>query len=91
MTQNSSEVLRFAPGPWTLTKFDQGFMIHDADGNLVETVYTGEANARLIAAAPDLYAALEKLRDEIGDVKFGSPLMYAVLKANTALAKAVKP
>lgn len=39
------------PGPWTYTAFDDAFFVNGKDGELVETVYTGEANARLIAGA----------------------------------------
>jgi hypothetical protein len=89
----------FTPGPWTLTKFDQGFMIHDADGNLVETVYTGEANARLIAAAPDLYAALKRSRallSSLAGARFSNEIVPALINEqvaliDAALAKASKP
>jgi hypothetical protein len=33
--------------------FDDAFLIYDKNGELVETVYTGEANARLIAGASE--------------------------------------
>ena len=50
---------RFTPGPWKLTEFDQGFIVSDKNGELVETVYAGEPNACLIAAAPEMYEALK--------------------------------
>lgn len=48
------------PGPWTRNRHDD---IHDANGDLVcgacgPEAADQEANARLIAAAPDLLAAL---------------------------------
>ena len=47
------------PGPWTLEQIEDVFFVRGANGDLVETIYTGEANAKLIAAAPDLFAALK--------------------------------
>ena len=41
------------PGPWVLTPFDYAFLIHGSDGELVETVYSGEANARLLTGASE--------------------------------------
>ena len=42
-----------APGSWKLEAFDDAFLIHDSNGELVETVYTGEGNARLLAGASE--------------------------------------
>ena len=50
------------PGPWT----ERGMLVHDQNDEFVaEVLYTGpngvsEANARLIAAAPDLLAAANR-------------------------------
>jgi hypothetical protein len=41
------------PGPWTLSQFDAAFLIHGSDGELVESVYTGEANAKLLSGASE--------------------------------------
>ena len=46
------------------------------------------ANAHLIAAAPELYEALEAMRDEIGRMKPTPSLVAVTLTANAALAKA---
>jgi hypothetical protein len=48
-----------------------------------------EANARLIAAAPDMYEALKELRDSIKE-EFGlaTAQLDGYIKANKALAKA---
>jgi len=54
------------PGPWTHTKLgnnaDQWGVYQDADktGGYVVLAAQGEANARLIAAAPELLRALEE-------------------------------
>jgi hypothetical protein len=49
----------FTKGPWRITDFgEDGVMIHGSNGELVETVYTGKANAQLIASAPEIYEAL---------------------------------
>ena len=54
------------PGPWAkqITAGDHGYNIYDeGDGPTIAHVYGGEneANARLIAAAPQLLEALEAL------------------------------
>lgn len=56
------------PGPWTIDKWEH---IRDANGQIVEShglaLSGGEiclANDRLIAAAPDLLEALQKLCNE---------------------------
>lgn len=58
---------KFTPGPWAKDKYGQ---LKNPDGNPVDVWGCGlsiasrstetEANAALIAAAPDLYAALEE-------------------------------
>ncbi len=62
----------FTPGPWTIPTPSMGFSaIHGPNGELIFGLAAGsadekrpddvcEANARLIAASPDLYAALEE-------------------------------
>ena len=46
------------------------------------------ANARLIAAAPDLLAALEAMLDECYDTERNDAIRLAVRKARAAIAKA---
>ena len=52
------------PGPWEVMIDDAGFIDFyriDANGETVGEALLGEADARLIAAAPDLLAALQAL------------------------------
>lgn len=62
----------FTPGPWKAREIapddpewgaHEVWPDHTEDGpqGPVSTMVIGEANARLIAAAPDMYAALERL------------------------------
>lgn len=55
----------------------------DVQGDYFEVAQTSERDAHLIAAAPDLYAALEALVDDFGDAE--GDLINA---AKSALAKA---
>lgn len=60
--------VRFTPGPWRISEpRPYGGMIEGADGRVLAQVMAGHAgNARLIAAAPDLLAAAEAVRDYMG-------------------------
>lgn len=52
------EEAKFTPGPWTISRWRRGMSIL-ADGNSIARVYAiNEANAPLIASAPDLLDAL---------------------------------
>jgi len=59
------------PGPWNWTEYNDTRAIHSADGTKIALpeVWIGnaaeesEANARLIAAAPDMLETLEEIRD----------------------------
>ena len=69
------------PGPWTMAKRQNGIAIEHREEkpygwaqSEVALVYplampdrkTGDANARLIAAAPDMLAALEEMAAQLG-------------------------
>jgi hypothetical protein len=69
-------------GPWTMSP--GGLTIHDTTGNVVADAYGPLANSRLIAAAPDLLAALELLLNTPNDLRLGP----AIDAANAAIAKA---
>jgi uncharacterized protein YggU (UPF0235/DUF167 family) len=80
------------PGPWTVNGFGGSFEVlcRTRDGVAVsatEPPKDGIANARLIAAAPDL---LEALSQFVRAVKFtsGVSLEFATQEAEKAIAKA---
>lgn len=50
-----------------------------------------EANASLIAAAPDLLAALQEIEEFTRDVPDDEPLSHVCGTARIAIAKAVSP
>ena len=83
------------PGPWTARRMHTGgFDIMDPRNRDVVTVYGGgvetesrEANARLIAAAPDLLDALKRARRYVADLPIVGDddlavIDAAILKAN---------
>ena len=55
------------PGPWTATACDDFYRIQSQDAYVADVFNYREANARLIAAAPELYEALGFLFDKIPD------------------------
>lgn len=92
------------PGPWEIVPPDiegwheYGFniwadAIADEDATLCHDIYS-EADARLIAAAPDLLEAAEKVWDargeffDGGNVKYYSPLAQSLLALRDAIKKA---
>jgi hypothetical protein len=90
----------FTPGPWRLngTRRDQvacgelgrGYVVAQAVGLAHTSSCEAEANAHLIAAAPDLYAALVRL-GTLAAAKYGSKddeLWAACTQGIAACAKA---
>lgn len=85
-------------GPWKPWKVDHRigvkdiYEIHWSDqGECVAEVVHGQADAHLIAAAPDLLAALEYLRDNVvayGESPADPEIQEAIQMANTAIRKA---
>ncbi len=80
------------PGPWTVnTGWSQGtgdcYTINEAPGFAFDDKGEIPANARLIAAAPELLAVLKYIAEKRIELQFdtGSPLMRRVY---TAIAKA---
>ena len=85
------------PGPWAARRMHTGgFDIMDPRNRDVVTVYGGgvetesrEANARLIAAAPDLLEALKSLVANLAEGDFISETRIDAARA--AIAKATTP
>lgn len=88
---------KHTPGPWNWAKSDidgkysiygNGPLAYCGDTGAVDG--DGEANARLIAAAPDLLAALEALVGEadLGEVDLDDDDRAKLEQARTAIAKA---
>ena len=79
------------PGPWRHVRNAKGELFILAFGGQTELPET-EANARLIAAAPDLLAALQTVIESADDTGCSSDLTVvesaAVDQARTAIAKA---
>ncbi len=83
------------PGPWVVERADDAYCIANV-GNLVIMPCGGkvkhdnaEANARLIAAAPELLAALESAQMALmGYTHQNAVTLAALFKANAAIAKA---
>ena len=87
-------------GPWEATLGASGMSVVEADNGTVVASYVSEANARLIAAAPDYHTAARET-DRLAlviesAVRFSDPTnlaaVRAALKANqAAIAKATTP
>lgn len=93
---------KHTPGPWSAEPMEDGcsvaYRINDASGYEVAVTSgrdsDGEeaANARLIAAAPDMLAALKEARDllagDLTGVEWKRACHAFVAKADAAIAKA---
>jgi len=86
----------FTPGPWAVERADDAYCIANV-GNLVIMPCGGkvkhdnaEADARLIASAPDLLEALEMIVAEADSytARTGKPVYNWLDQARAALAKA---
>jgi hypothetical protein len=77
---------KFTPGPWRIA--GKG-TIRAGDGWIGDTHWRNrEANARLIAAAPDLYEAVRLLLADFADYPASERPCHAFDVARDALAKA---
>jgi len=83
------------PGPWTATLGDEiigapvWWLIEGADGVVCEALYASNDDARLIAAAPQMLRALQRLaRPDDGRGPADDDLAYAldVIRAATGEA-----
>lgn len=91
---------KFTPGPWSTNHFQNGstpvnvFGVYGDGAELFRTssreVEENEANARLIAAAPELYEALQIILVQFGEYRDGdgAAKLHAITIAKDALAKA---
>ena len=80
-----SEV-KFTPGPWRIEQYPS-IHVRSCDGECVLAHdYITDADAHLIAAAPELYEALEELYDAIDSAVGLTP--ERLEKARQALRKA---
>jgi hypothetical protein len=90
---------KHTPGPWAVTKKQPTVVVNEGGNRWVARAFIGngksprfhndpdeaEANARLIAAAPDL---LDALKSFIGESRLGSTLEQRVALATAAIASA---
>ncbi len=80
------------PGPWDLTgnpNENPRFVgyIYDAAGNQIANIWPPEANARLMAAAPELLEALRVIMDSV-DAQKARLDIYELELARQAIAEA---
>ena len=84
--------MTYTPGPWTVVELRTGnCWIQTADGQPVASVLLyGDAlaDARLMAASPDLLAALRAALDEIDGDDIGAVADVLTSKGRAAIAKA---
>lgn len=79
---------RWTPGPWEYHSLSASVIQSgDPDGNSV-CLEAGDADGHLIAAAPELYEALEGLLEMTDDDQWGAEAEAAQRVARAALAKA---
>ena len=84
------QVARFTPGPWQsrhLRVQREGNYVADCDVSYIFSHEEKHANARLIAAAPRLLAALEAIH-EAGRMSSQPRAVYCALIAEDAIAAA---
>ena len=90
---------KHTPGPWKvvpslneIVNADHGLLRYDirADYTLIGALYENEADARLIAAAPDLLEVAQAIVDALtADPSLHGLLLSGIsLRAQTAIAKA---
>ena len=83
----------YTPGPWEVFKTHTGHYVLDSAEQAVvcqvEWCLEDEANARLIAAAPELLAVLKRLCEEFGACCDGTPSDWTEWReARDTIAKA---
>ena len=90
----SETKVQHTAGPWSSQgtagheKHGQSVVYSDTDGKDIAIVYAGEANANLIAAAPELLGALKSLMEMRHKCFIPNPGDWWDRMAETAIAKA---
>ena len=85
---------KHTPGPWVAQRGGDISFVRTVDGGIIDRIVASHANAILIAAAPDLLEALEKLVGSCpplgpwDEEDWGSPSNDAMAVAAAAIAKA---
>lgn len=87
---------KHTPGPWIMDTGDDGAVVYDPNAgtiaNIPPDLRAWEANARLMAAAPDLLEALEGLINICTHPKATkADIRMIALEARAAIAKATNP
>ena len=82
--------MKHAPGPWTVSfrpEAENEYLLWDADYNYLEdtSLPCKSANARLIAAAPELLEALQAIQARING-NFDNPKLFAFGPLSTSAA-----
>lgn len=88
---------RYSQSPWTLVdvgeiKSADGYVVVEVSGpNRLDLIPQKEANARLIAAAPELLEALELMVDHHSNewLDHSQPIYNIMKKARAVIAKAI--
>lgn len=89
-----TQTAKHTPGPWVTFKLNDGRIAVNSpseEQHICQTVYEGtehEANAQLIAAAPDMVEALKFVKSQIEKMPATGDIVQAVCKIDAALAKA---
>ena len=80
---------KHTPGPWSVTLlFDGDIRIKNIDNGINQNNLMREATAQLIAAAPELIDALQRVMRHIPDNAGGASLSDDMHRAKKAITKA---
>lgn len=99
MINHPNRSKRHTPGPWTFRTLPDGRQVLEAGDNGIQLAfwderpglsYAATANMALVAAAPDLLAALREIELWLLHVD-GGPAQSARRRALAAIAKAEQP
>ena len=84
------EQLGISPAPWTKA----GDIVDDNEGHVIFNAYEDDdyANARLIAAAPDLYEALQMYQEAFAEIRKSAWVIganfYEIMNLNKVMTAA---